>query len=112
MFTAGEEAASLLADDSRPIADYGAQSPAAAPSHARTRRYAAGALCALAVVALAGARDAPAPARARTAFAARPALAWEAANEYTARLGPSRASTRGSERTSRSSTASSPSPWP
>ncbi|KAH8052382.1 paraquat-inducible protein A [Aureococcus anophagefferens] len=70
MFTAGEEAASLLADDSRPIADYGAQSPAAAPSHARTRRYAAGALCALA-----------------TAFAARPALAWEAANEYTARLG-------------------------
>ncbi|KAH8067876.1 phosphatase [Aureococcus anophagefferens] len=87
MFTAGEEAASLLADDSRPIADYGAQSPAAAPSHARTRRYAAGALCALAVVALAGARDAPAPARAQTAFAARPALAWEAANEYTARLG-------------------------
>ena len=82
MFTAGEEAASLLADDSRPIADYGAQSPAAAPSHARTRRYAAGALCALAVVALAGARDAPAPARAQTAFAARPALAWEAANEY------------------------------
>ena len=81
MFTAGEEAASLLADDSRPIADYGA-SPAAAPSHARTRRYAAGALCALAVVALAGARDAPAPARAQTAFAARPALAWEAANEY------------------------------
>ncbi|KAK7253508.1 hypothetical protein SO694_000011048 [Aureococcus anophagefferens] len=54
MFTAGEEAASLLADDSRPIADYGAQSPAAAPSHARTRRYAAGALCALAVVAPGG----------------------------------------------------------
>ncbi|KAH8065725.1 hypothetical protein JL722_105 [Aureococcus anophagefferens] len=96
MFTAGEEAASLLADDSRPIADYGAQSPAAAPSHARTRRYAAGALCALAVVALAGARDAPAPARAQTAFAARPALAWEAANEYTAARGH-RARDRGLE---------------